>query len=70
MIMRKTILLTLALALGAGSSAGAGDPSALELMNEMHKTYYYAGDGGSAKVTMVLTDKKGRTRERAFWILR
>lgn len=68
--MRKTILFTLALALGAGQTASAGDPAALELMNEMHKNYYYAGDGGSAKVTMVLTDKKGRTRERAFWMLR
>jgi hypothetical protein len=68
--MRKTILFALALALGAGTSASAGDPAALELMNEMHKNYYYAGDGGSAKVTMVLTDKKGRTRERAFWMLR
>jgi len=68
--MRKTILLGLALALGAGGAAAAGDPAALELMNEMHKSYYYAGDGGSAKVTMVLTDKKGRTREREFWMLR
>jgi hypothetical protein len=44
--------------------------SALALMNEVHKNYYYADDGGKARVGMVLTDKKGRTREREFWMLR
>lgn len=67
--MNKIGLFAMVLGLAAGT-AHAGDPAALELMNEAHKNYYYAGDGGSAKVTMVLTDKKGRTRERQFWMLR
>jgi hypothetical protein len=67
--MKRIAVWTLALGLLAGSAA-AGDPTAMELMNQSHKAYYYAGDGGSAKVTMVLTDKKGRTREREFWMLR
>lgn len=66
----KRILLLLSVAGLAGGSARAADPAALELMNEMHKSYYYAADGGSARVSMVLTDKKGRTREREFWMLR
>jgi len=67
--MRQIGIFAVLFGLVAGS-AQAGDPAALELMNEAHKNYYYAGDGGSAKVTMVLTDKKGRTREREFWMLR
>jgi hypothetical protein len=67
--MKKIAILAVTLGLIA-STARAGDPAALELMNEAHKNYYYAGDGGSAKVTMILTDKKGRTRERQFWMLR
>jgi hypothetical protein len=46
------------------------DEAATKLMNESHQAYYYAADGGSARVSMVLTDKKGRTREREFWMLR
>lgn len=48
----------------------AEEQSAEKLMNDSHYAYFYAGDGGSARVRMVLTDKKGRTREREFWMLR
>jgi len=58
------------LVIGATMEAKADDADALAIMNKSHKTYYYAGDGGHAKVMMVLTDKKGRTREREFWMLR
>ncbi|MEW5874359.1 MAG: outer membrane lipoprotein-sorting protein [Candidatus Zixiibacteriota bacterium] len=57
------------LALWGGMTAQA-DEAATQLMNESHQSYYYAGDGGQARVTMVMTDKKGRTREREFWMLR
>ena len=52
----------------AAGSAQAQDPT--ETMNESHAAYYYAKDGGYAKVEMTLTDKKGRTRERMFWMVR
>lgn len=43
---------------------------ALALMNETHQALYYAADGGKGLVTMTLTDKKGRSREREFWMFR
>ncbi len=50
--------------------AHAQAPSAEQIMEKSHQAYYYAGDGGHARVKMVLTDKKGRTREREFWMVR
>lgn len=58
------------LTLGAVMDAAAQDGDALAIMNDSHKSYYYAGEGGHAKVNMMLTDKKGRTREREFWMVR
>jgi hypothetical protein len=46
------------------------DEAATTLMEESHQNYFYTADGGTAKVTMEITDKKGRTREREFWMLR
>lgn len=66
----KSALLILVGALLLGGTAAQADEAGTQLMQESHKAYYYAGDGGSAKVTMVLTDKKDRTREREFWMLR
>jgi outer membrane lipoprotein-sorting protein len=43
---------------------------ATELMKQGHLNMYYAGDDGSARVKMVITDKRGKTRERDFVILR
>lgn len=43
---------------------------ATELMKEAHLNMYYAGEDGSARVKMVITEKSGRTRERDFVILR
>ncbi len=68
--MKITLLTTafaLALALVAGVSAA---DEAIDLMTESHIAYYYAADGGSAKVSMTIVDKKGRERERNFWMLR
>jgi hypothetical protein len=70
-MLRPIIALLL---LGTATVAAAQDApetqDPLALMNEVHKNYYYAADGGKALVSMILTDKKGRSRERAFWMLR
>ncbi|MBD3297313.1 MAG: outer membrane lipoprotein-sorting protein [candidate division Zixibacteria bacterium] len=58
------------LALAFGTSAVQADEAALKLMQESHKAYYYASEGGSARVTMEIVDKKGRARERVFWMIR
>jgi hypothetical protein len=68
MKMRSILMGALALLTPAVGAAAAEDATAL--MNAAHAAYYYAGDGGSAKVLMTLTDKQGRTREREFWMLR
>jgi len=43
---------------------------ATEMMKAAHLKMYYPGDDGSASVKMVITDKRGKTRERDFIILR
>jgi len=53
-----------------GTKVFAEAKTARELMDAVHQSYYYAADGGKAHVTMTLTDKKGRTRTREFWMLR
>lgn len=69
--MKKVMTLAVAvLVFIAVAPAVWADEAAEQLMNESHQAYYYAADGGSARVSMVLTDKKGRTREREFWMLR
>ncbi len=65
----RTIVMLIALGLVV-SGVGAEDQEALKIMNESHQAYYYAADGGHARVSMVITDKKGRTREREFWMVR
>jgi hypothetical protein len=62
-------LALLALA-GAAPVTQAQSQDALAIMNRSHAAYYYAAEGGHAKVAMVLTDKKGRAREREFWMVR
>jgi len=69
--MKSALVYTVfAAALVLGSAALAEEDGASDLMKESHLSYYYAGDGGHARVEMVITDKKGRTREREFWMLR
>jgi Outer membrane lipoprotein-sorting protein len=58
------------IAVFVSASVAADELSAGEFMNVVHKTYYYAADGGKAHVKMTLTDKKDRTRVREFWMLR
>jgi outer membrane lipoprotein-sorting protein len=71
----KTLILStlLASALAATSwvvPVQAQTPDAEALMKEAHLNMYYAGDDGSARVKMTITDKNGKTRERDFTILR
>lgn len=71
--MKRTLMILIVSSLlsGAGISAvSAEEDPAVKLMSESHQQYYYAADGGQARVKMVLTNKKGRTREREFWMLR
>jgi len=64
------ILLVMATAMAVLAPVRASDSEGLELMNEAHQVYYYAGEGGQARVTMEIVDSRGRTREREFWMLR
>lgn len=70
--MQKGVFFTLlALAVGAmAPPSRAEEPNAEELMKQAHLNMYYAGDDGSARVKMTITDKNGKTRERDFVILR
>ncbi len=69
--MKRVVMFVFALAVVMMTGQGAtADSTAVNLMEESHATYYYAKDGGQSRVTMVMTDKKGRERERVFWMLR
>ncbi len=68
-VFALTILLGLAWA-WSGQDAQAAAPDANALMKDAHIKMYYAGDDGSANVTMTITDKKGKTRNRDFVIIR
>jgi outer membrane lipoprotein-sorting protein len=64
------VLVVGAVALAVAIPARAQAPDAEALMKEAHLNMYYAGDDGSARVKMTITDKNGKTRERDFTILR
>ncbi len=70
--MRATypVLGALALLLATSGTVAAQAPSAEELMKTAHLNMYYPADDGAAHVQMTITDRKGRTRERDFVILR
>jgi len=51
-------------------AAGGPALSADEVVHKANIASYYAGDDGRAKVTMTITDSRGRTRTREFTILR
>lgn len=60
--------LIAALTLAPAPPASAQD--ATEIMKEAHLNLYYTGDDGRAVVQMTLADKRGRTRERKFVMVR
>jgi outer membrane lipoprotein-sorting protein len=71
--MHKPVLanLTLVLLLAVGLVATpAAAQDATELMKSAHLKMYYPADDGRSEVAMVITDGRGRTREREFTILR
>ena len=68
--MKTLILTTLILLSFAVVPSLAQEPDAETLMKEAHLNMYYPGDDGAARVQMTLTDKRGKTRERNFVILR
>lgn len=55
--------------LAAGGAAAEG-PTAEEIMKEAHLNLYYAATDGKAVVSMELTDKRGKVRQRNFVMLR
>jgi len=73
--MQSRTTLTLAFVLGLvwflhAGPARAVAPDADVLMKDAHLKMYYAGDDGTASVTMTITDKRGKTRDREFVMLR
>ncbi|HMB69670.1 MAG TPA: outer membrane lipoprotein-sorting protein [bacterium] len=50
--------------------AAAQAPDAEALMKQAHLNMYYAGDDGRSMVEMTMTDKRGKTRNRTFVMLR
>jgi outer membrane lipoprotein-sorting protein len=67
--MLKVALTFLSLSLLLGAVPAAAQ-DATEIMKAAHLQMYYPGDDGTAFVNMVITDKRGKTREREFTILR
>jgi len=51
-------------------SVARAEMTADEIVAKANHVAYYQGKDGSARVTMVITDSQGRTRERSFTILR
>lgn len=64
------LLVLLSLSRPIQAEEEAGETTALAIMEESHLNFYYAADGGRSKVEMTLTNKKGRTRVREFWMFR
>ena len=67
MLMKLFPVAVLGLALTAVTASAE---TAEEIMKKSHMAYYYAGDDGAAEVQMVLTDSKGKERNREFTMLR
>lgn len=70
-IVMAVIGLMLAMFPVAMANGGEKDlPSVDEIVIKANLASYYQGEDGRARVHMVITDAKGRTREREFVILR
>ncbi|MFC1762423.1 outer membrane lipoprotein-sorting protein, partial [Planctomycetota bacterium] len=71
--MKILNVFILLVTLGAASSRAqdtATDPNVDSIVAKANIAAYYQSNDGKAKVHMVITDKKGQTREREFMILR
>ena len=62
--------LVLVLVLASSTLRVRAELTAQEIVDKANQATYFAGDDGVADVTMVITDGRGGTRERAFRILR
>ncbi|HUW62117.1 MAG TPA: outer membrane lipoprotein-sorting protein [Candidatus Bathyarchaeia archaeon] len=69
--MKRLWILTAAVVLAASWHAWAQDaPGVDEIVKKTNHQAYYQGESGVARVSMTITDKQGRTRQKAFTILR
>ena len=68
--MKWSIIPIVWVTLTFGFSAAAAELTADQIVEKANKASYYAGTDGRAQVKMVITDRRGGTRERAFSILR
>lgn len=64
------ITLSAVFALLGITAAAQNAPSVDEIVQKTNHMAYYQGTDGRAKVNMTITDAQGRTREKAFTILR
>lgn len=65
--MKNLILLILSVLLTPALSFAL---TADEIVEKSNLAYYYAGDDGSANLTMTITDRRGRVRTREMTLLR
>ena len=68
--MFGAVLLSVALVAGTAMLASAEEHSVSEIVERTNRVAYYQGRDGRARVKMTISDKQGRTRSRAFVILR
>jgi len=67
-----TISVNIALLLAAAAPAamGAGELTAMDVVQHANHVAYYQGHGGRANIKMTITDDQGRVRNREMTILR
>jgi outer membrane lipoprotein-sorting protein len=65
-----SMVLFAGMAVGMSGAASAEELSVDEIVERTNRVAYYQGRDGRARVKMTITDKQGRTRSRAFVILR
>ena len=65
-----SMALIAGMVVGMTVAAGAEELSVDEIVERTNRVAYYQGRDGRARVKMTITDKQGRTRSRAFVILR
>ncbi|NNE44493.1 MAG: outer membrane lipoprotein-sorting protein, partial [Gemmatimonadetes bacterium] len=68
----SALAVALAVSVAGAGPAGAEDaaPDAEAIARDAHLNMYYAAGDGTAQVDMHITDRRGKTRERSFAMLR
>ncbi len=67
---RTAILLTMAIAAGMSGIANAEELAVEEIVERTNRVAYYQGRDGRARLKMTISDAQGRTRTRAFVLIR